>query len=456
MGRKKIKIQPIKGERNRMATYIKRKAGLFKKAHELAVLTDSDVAVLVFTRNGKLAEYCSCDVDQMLMRYSEHKGAVEQHRPEEFAESGSASEERGLTADAWVHQGARTSETSSDSKQDLSHDASAHISQALTPKLLTPLAPQPETERRRASMPDVSSATGRSTWEADMPSHGAAMPRGPSWAVSPATSAARRWNETGMADGAMPAPIVRRVSTSAVTSSQTPPMPPSLPPPRRFAQPMDTSKSPLGPFAPHMSAQPPVPAIALPHEEPLSTSTLSMHSSSEPCISPTLQSPLGTVIAMPTVDSSACAPPTTAAAAGAASPQVPIQLSPGTVPVAMRLPDSQLLVPGLPEPGLTSPLSHPSLPNSPLSGHAMLPHLELSPGSHPPAMAPATQPARMASPSPMTIPSQPQPSSTSLPTQLPPSSLSAQQNTDGLLSAAPVHVSPTHTMSMSKGTWPPP
>ena len=92
MGRKKIKIQPIKGERNRMATYIKRKAGLFKKAHELAVLTDSDVAVLVFTRNGKLAEYCSCDVDQMLMRYSEHKGAVEQHRPEEFAESGSASE----------------------------------------------------------------------------------------------------------------------------------------------------------------------------------------------------------------------------------------------------------------------------------------------------------------------------------------------------------------------------
>ncbi|PWN96668.1 SRF-like protein, partial [Tilletiopsis washingtonensis] len=56
MGRKKIKIQRIAEDRNRSVTYLKRKAGLMKKAHELAVLTDSDVAVIVFAKNGKLAE----------------------------------------------------------------------------------------------------------------------------------------------------------------------------------------------------------------------------------------------------------------------------------------------------------------------------------------------------------------------------------------------------------------
>lgn len=71
MGRKKIKIQPIKEDRNRSVTYLKRKAGLFKKAHELAVLTDSDVAVIVFGHNGKLAEFCSGDIDQVLLRYTE-------------------------------------------------------------------------------------------------------------------------------------------------------------------------------------------------------------------------------------------------------------------------------------------------------------------------------------------------------------------------------------------------
>ncbi|CDS01087.1 hypothetical protein [Sporisorium scitamineum] len=71
MGRKKIKIQPIKEDRNRSVTYLKRKAGLFKKAHELAVLTDSQVAVIVFGHNGKLAEFCSTDIDLLLLRYTD-------------------------------------------------------------------------------------------------------------------------------------------------------------------------------------------------------------------------------------------------------------------------------------------------------------------------------------------------------------------------------------------------
>ncbi|KAI3629040.1 hypothetical protein CBS9595_000112 [Malassezia furfur] len=85
MGRKKIKIEPIEGDRNRSATYLKRKYGLFKKAYELSVLTDSDIAVIVFGRNGKLAEFCSGDMDDFLMRYTEYSGAVERRRPEHFA-----------------------------------------------------------------------------------------------------------------------------------------------------------------------------------------------------------------------------------------------------------------------------------------------------------------------------------------------------------------------------------
>ncbi|WFD44583.1 hypothetical protein MPSI1_003251 [Malassezia psittaci] len=85
MGRKKIRIEPIKGDRNRSATYLKRKHGLFKKAHELAVLTDSDVAVIVFGNNGKVAEFCSEDMDHFIARYTEYKGTIERRRPEHFS-----------------------------------------------------------------------------------------------------------------------------------------------------------------------------------------------------------------------------------------------------------------------------------------------------------------------------------------------------------------------------------
>lgn len=91
MGRKKIKIQPIAGDRNRSATFLKRKAGLFKKAYELAVLTDSEIAVIVFGRNGKLSEFCSGDIDQFLLRYTEYTGNAERRGPEDFVGEGSSS-----------------------------------------------------------------------------------------------------------------------------------------------------------------------------------------------------------------------------------------------------------------------------------------------------------------------------------------------------------------------------
>lgn len=84
MGRKKIRITRITDDRNRSVTYLKRKAGLMKKAHELAVLTGSEVAVIVFGQNGKLSEFCSGDMDHLLLRYTDHKGPVERRGPENY------------------------------------------------------------------------------------------------------------------------------------------------------------------------------------------------------------------------------------------------------------------------------------------------------------------------------------------------------------------------------------
>lgn len=51
-------------------TFLKRKGGLFKKAHELSVLCSVDVAVIIFGSNKKLYEYSSCDISEVLQRYN--------------------------------------------------------------------------------------------------------------------------------------------------------------------------------------------------------------------------------------------------------------------------------------------------------------------------------------------------------------------------------------------------
>ncbi|KAG2413791.1 hypothetical protein HFD88_002980 [Aspergillus terreus] len=84
MGRRKIEIKAIKDDRNRSVTFLKRKGGLFKKAHELAVLCSVDVAVIIFGHNKKLYEFSSCDMRETLTRY-QYCGAPHEHKgPEDF------------------------------------------------------------------------------------------------------------------------------------------------------------------------------------------------------------------------------------------------------------------------------------------------------------------------------------------------------------------------------------
>ena len=71
MGRKKIEIQRIGDDRNRQVTFTKRKFGLMKKAYELSVLCDCEIALIVFNSHNRLYQYASSDMDKVLLKYTE-------------------------------------------------------------------------------------------------------------------------------------------------------------------------------------------------------------------------------------------------------------------------------------------------------------------------------------------------------------------------------------------------
>ncbi|XP_058111651.1 agamous-like MADS-box protein AGL11 [Magnolia sinica] len=57
MGWGKIEIKRIENTTNRQVTFFKRRNGLLKKAYELSVLCDAEVALIVFSSRDRLYEY---------------------------------------------------------------------------------------------------------------------------------------------------------------------------------------------------------------------------------------------------------------------------------------------------------------------------------------------------------------------------------------------------------------
>ncbi|XP_062029174.1 agamous-like MADS-box protein AGL11 isoform X5 [Rosa rugosa] len=57
MGRGKIEIKRIENTTNRQVTFCKRRNGLLKKAYELSILCEAEVALIVFSSRGRLYEY---------------------------------------------------------------------------------------------------------------------------------------------------------------------------------------------------------------------------------------------------------------------------------------------------------------------------------------------------------------------------------------------------------------
>ncbi|KAF0901557.1 hypothetical protein E2562_003532 [Oryza meyeriana var. granulata] len=57
MGRGKVELKRIENKISRQVTFAKRRNGLLKKAYELSVLCDAEVALIIFSSRGRLFEF---------------------------------------------------------------------------------------------------------------------------------------------------------------------------------------------------------------------------------------------------------------------------------------------------------------------------------------------------------------------------------------------------------------
>ncbi|XP_024024829.1 MADS-box protein EJ2 [Morus notabilis] len=83
MGRGRVELKRIENKINRQVTFAKRRNGLLKKAYELSVLCDAEVALIIFSSRGKLYEFCSgsCMI-KTLEKYQKYSyGSLEATQP---------------------------------------------------------------------------------------------------------------------------------------------------------------------------------------------------------------------------------------------------------------------------------------------------------------------------------------------------------------------------------------
>ncbi|XP_044974823.1 MADS-box transcription factor 21-like [Hordeum vulgare subsp. vulgare] len=69
MGRGRIEIKRIENTTSRQVTFCKRRNGLLKKAYELSVLCEAEIALIVFSARGRLYEYASNSTRTTIDRY---------------------------------------------------------------------------------------------------------------------------------------------------------------------------------------------------------------------------------------------------------------------------------------------------------------------------------------------------------------------------------------------------
>ncbi|CAH9110647.1 unnamed protein product [Cuscuta epithymum] len=89
MGRGKVELKRIENKINRQVTFAKRRNGLLKKAYELSILCDAEVALIIFSNRGKLYEFCSSSsMPKTLERYHRCSyGALEANQTSKESQS---------------------------------------------------------------------------------------------------------------------------------------------------------------------------------------------------------------------------------------------------------------------------------------------------------------------------------------------------------------------------------
>ncbi|KAI3804299.1 hypothetical protein L1987_25736 [Smallanthus sonchifolius] len=85
MGRNKLPMKRIENNTSRLVTFCKRRNGLIKKAYELSVLCDIDIALIMFSPSGRLNHFsCKRRTEDVLNRFvnlsDSERGSVIQHR----------------------------------------------------------------------------------------------------------------------------------------------------------------------------------------------------------------------------------------------------------------------------------------------------------------------------------------------------------------------------------------
>ncbi|NXC44032.1 MEF2A factor, partial [Penelope pileata] len=68
-------------------TFTKRKFGLMKKAYELSVLCDCEIALIIFNSSNKLFQYASTDMDKVLLKYTEYNEPHESRTNSDIVET---------------------------------------------------------------------------------------------------------------------------------------------------------------------------------------------------------------------------------------------------------------------------------------------------------------------------------------------------------------------------------
>ncbi|XP_022774097.1 agamous-like MADS-box protein AGL104 [Durio zibethinus] len=70
MGRVKLQIKRIENDTNRQVTFSKRRNGLIKKAYELSILCDIDIALIMFSPSGRVSHFSGKKrIEDVLNRY---------------------------------------------------------------------------------------------------------------------------------------------------------------------------------------------------------------------------------------------------------------------------------------------------------------------------------------------------------------------------------------------------
>ncbi|KAL5062111.1 hypothetical protein RYX36_023848, partial [Vicia faba] len=72
MVRGKTEMKRIENATSRQVTFSKRRNGLMKKAFELSVLCDAEIALIVFSPRGRLYEFASSSILETIARYRSH------------------------------------------------------------------------------------------------------------------------------------------------------------------------------------------------------------------------------------------------------------------------------------------------------------------------------------------------------------------------------------------------